>query len=319
MEPNEQSEIKGNRRVIDIAMLGAHDAFTAGMLASSPANRQELPAVLATLLRPFRRAVRRISRAQCASAYELARRGVRYFDVRVTWDGQNFFATHGLLTGELEGYIRGLLQFLSETEGELLVVDIQHTYLKGSGMPELFAWLDAVRVEGKSLLDYVRFDPAEVPLEALSYRQATRGGSGVVLLAEWESDKADRRHYIREDSIRSEWHNTTRFGKLFACIRAEYARLCADRNAVDWQRFRVNQAVVTPSLTSLRRFAKATLLGEGRRLNAELIRQADFAQWLEALPIVMVDCADSDEGGFNEEVLRVIAAHNARESFAANQ
>ena len=300
--------VTGDPRVVDIVMLGAHDAFTCGITKASRPNPQEIPRIVSPFLRLVKGMVARISRAQRASAYDLARRGVRYFDVRVTWDGHDFQTCHGLLAGKLEDDVRGLLRFLNETEGEVVVFDIQHVFLKGSGWDALFAWL-----EGLGLLDYVRFDPSKIPLKQLTYRQASQGGSGIVLLANQEQYEGCK-HYDREGAIRSNWHNTDKPDALFAAIQKEHALLCPDHDAPDWGGFRVNQVVTTSQLPmGMGRAMEAwSLLDQGTRVNAMLLQQENLTQWLGTMPIVMVDCADSMEGNFNDEIIRLIGEYNGR-------
>lgn len=295
-------------RVVDIAMLGAHDAFTSGITKASRPNPQEIPRAAHPFLRPVKGMVARISRAQRSSACDLARRGVRYFDARAAWADGDFYACHGLLGGKLEDDIRGLARFLGETEGEVVVFDLQHAFLKGSGTDALFAWLERL-----GLFGFVRFDPTKIPLGELTYGQATRGGSGVVLLANRETYQGCK-HYDRAGAIRSNWHDTDSIDTLFERMHEEHTNLHDNRDAPDWNGFRVNQAVTTPQLPKgfKRLMTGWSLLDAGSRVNARLIRQEGLTRWLGTMPIVMVDCADSMENGFNDEIMRIIGEYNGR-------
>jgi hypothetical protein len=187
-----RDNISGDPLVTEIAMLAAHDALTAGIKKDSPINYLDGGNFLVGASEVMSEGVvnavaggfiARTAVAQKSSAYNLLKRGVRYIDVRVAEYGDGFYACHGKIADPISDFLADTLKFLEETDGELVVVEIRHGYFDKTGHAELFEYIKNSKLNGKSLFDYIRFDPMQIPLENLRYKTATSGGSGVVLLA----------------------------------------------------------------------------------------------------------------------------------------
>ena len=74
-----------NPRIVEIAMLGAHDAFTHKLSFTSPADSNDKNIVTSKVASIFAKGLAiRLSKSQNASATQLLYSGVRYLDVRVT-------------------------------------------------------------------------------------------------------------------------------------------------------------------------------------------------------------------------------------------
>lgn len=304
--------IRGNPRVVDIAMLGAHDAFSSGITKKSAADPQETGLVSNRFLGLIGKGMFvRFSKTQKSSAFDLAVRGVRYFDVRITCEEGEWYTTHALLSEPLEIPLVQLLQFLGETEKEVVIFDMQHIYTGGKSLEELFGYIGSVKVEGKSLFDYVRYDPDAIPLGELRYETVTDGGSGVVILAKTEQYEGCF-HYEYKTSMRSIWHDKITEEEMLAGIGQEYELLSAHPD-LDRDKFRVNQAQMTGSFTPAGLAATIrgwSLLSLAENFNPVLLEQPEFEQWFSALPILMVDYSDSMKMDFNDRVIEAVSEYN---------
>jgi len=299
--------IKGNPRAVDIAMLGAHDALSDGIAAkSSPDPNSPDVAMLRNPLIAFIGGglIARLSKAQKSRAYDLARRGVRFFDVRCTCVEGKWHTLHGLLSRPLEDCLRELVQFMDETHGEVLVLSFHH--VKGATAEDLLDYLVAVKARGKSLLDFVRYDANAIPLGELRYSDITRGGSGAVILL-----RPGEKCYSSEQ-LYGQWHNTNNPEVLLRGIEAENKSLKADMGERG-DCFRWSQSQLTPQLSwpaVLRAAPDWSLLMMAHRFNYKLLEH--IPAWLPQIPIISVDYADSMNRGFNDRAIEIINAYNRK-------
>ena len=294
-----------NPRVVDIAMLGAHDALTDGIDAHSPVDPNS-PDV-AVLRNPPAAffgggVVARLSKTQKSRACDLARRGVRFFDLRCSCVDGKWHSFHGLLSRPLEESLRELLQFMGETQGEVLVLSFHQ--VRGAAPEELLDYLPDVKWQGKSLFDFARYDADAIPLGELRYNDATGAGSGaVILLAQSEKSYSNEQLYGR-------WHNTNDPDALLRGIEAENKSLKADMGERG-DCFRWSQSQLTPQMSwpaLLRMFPDWSLLLMARRFNYRLLGR--MHAWLPRIPILSVDYADDMNRGFNDRAVEIINAHN---------
>lgn len=291
------SELAQTARVVDIAMLGAHDAFSDKITTKSKGNPEELEDSFIgnkTFLAFADGIVTRLSRAQVSSAETLLKKGVRYFDVRIAYANNEYFTTHAFLSDKLEVYLKEVIAFLASNPSEFIIFDIQHAYLGDKTFEDLFNYIESVKVDGRSLLSFVNYDPATIGLGALTYGDVTANGAGAVILAKTEQTETMRYHYVYKDSIRSYWHEKNVKSELIKGIESEYANLTA--NASEYKdMLRVNQAQLTGTFggdTIFNTILGWSLIDMANGMNIELIKHANFKEWFKAMPILMVDYAD---------------------------
>ena len=304
MEENIARNAK-NPRIVDIAMLGAHDALSDRICAKSPPdpNSRDVD-ILRSPLAAFCAGglVARLSRAQKSSAYDLARRGVRFFDVRCTHARGRWYTMHGLLSRPLEDCLRELIRFMDETRGEVLALSFHQVF--GASAQELMEWLPAVKEKGKSLLDFVRYDAGAIPLGRLRYNDVARGGSGAVILLE----PGEKCYSNRQ--LHGPWHNTNDPGTLLRGIEKVNAMLKADMGQRD-DCFRWSQSQLTPQISwpaVLRAAPDWSLLMMAHRFNHRLLER--MPGWLPQIPVLSVDYADDMNRGFNDRAVEMINAYN---------
>ena len=294
-----------NPRVVDIAMLGAHDALSDGIAANSlpDPNSRDVDILRSPLIAFLGGGlVARLSKAQKSSAYDLARRGVRFFDLRCTFADGRWYALHGLLSRPLEDSLRELIRFMDETQGEVLVLSFHQVF--GAGAQELLEWLPTVQEQGKSLFDFVRYEAGAIPLGELRYNDAARGGSGaVILLAQSGKCYSNAQLYGR-------WHDTNDPDALLRGVERENAMLKADMDQYE-DCFRWTQSQLTPQMrwpAVLRMFPDWSLLMMAHRFNYRLLEH--LPAWLPQMPVFSVDYADDMNRGFNDRAIEIINAYN---------
>lgn len=304
------SELAQTTRVVDIAMLGAHDAFSDKITTKSKGNPAETKDSFIgnkTFLTFADGIVSRLSRAQVSGADTLLKKGVRYFDVRIAFVDNEYYTTHVFLSDKLEIYLKEMIAFLQTNPSEFIIFDIQHAYLGDKTFDDLFNYIDSVKVNGRSLLSFVNYDPTNIGLGALTYGEVISNGAGAVILAKTEQDETLRYHYVYKDSIRSYWHEKNVKSELIKGIESEYANLT--ENASEYKdMFRVNQAQLTGTFggdTIFNTIFGWSLIDMANGMNKELIKHENFKNWFKAMPIIMVDYADcpSSNEAMNDAVI----------------
>lgn len=304
------SELAQTTRVVDIAMLGAHDAFSDKITTKSKGNPAETKDSFIgnkTFLTFADGIVSRLSRAQVSGADTLLKKGVRYFDVRIAFVDNEYYTTHVFLSDKLEIYLKEMIAFLQTNPSEFIIFDIQHVYLGEKNFEDLFTYIDSVKINGQSLLSFVNYDPRNLELGTLTYGDVTANGGGVVILAKTEQDETLRYHYVYKDSIRSYWHEKNVKSELIKGIESEYANLT--ENASEYKdMFRVNQAQLTGTFggdTIFNTIFGWSLIDMANGMNKELIKHENFKNWFKAMPIIMVDYADcpSSNEAMNDTVI----------------
>ena len=304
-------------RVVDIAMLGAHDAFADKISPRSEPCPNDTgflsyPGIM-TLMPGY---ISRFARTQKSDAAGLLRRGVRYFDVRITFHNNTWYTQHGLINEPLKNSLVQTIEFLTANPGELIIFDIQHARLGSSNWQTLWAHIASVEYGGRSLFDFVTFDPYNTPLEGLTYGAATQNGtvSAAVITAR-DPQSPQLFHYYYNDSVRSVWHNKIRTSELIEGVEAE-AQALRNNPELDRGKIRVNQAQLTANLSSpgeiFTTLASWSLLTAHARHNVLLLEHKNFTAWLEVLPIFMTDFSDSPTGNFNSRIIEKINGFNRR-------
>ncbi|MCL2022764.1 MAG: hypothetical protein FWG82_00135 [Oscillospiraceae bacterium] len=298
--------IQGNPRVVDIAMLGSHDAFSDKITRKSAVDPNNSIAKLMPVIMPFWGGVfARKNKAQHSDGYEQAVRGARYFDVRVVWQGGQWQNFHSFISEPYENNLRHMIRFLSENPGELIIFDIQHHFPMENTSAMMLEFMGEITYEGKSIWDFVRFDPTQIPLGELTYEQATNGGGGIVVLVKIPQSEGCKYYQYNSETMRSNWHNKSTGREIIQGIEAEYAYL-RENFETHKDAFRVNQAQTTPGMS----LEYWSLLHDADRSNVMMVTHPDFSAWLEVMPIFMVNNIDSSAESFNAAAMEAINKFN---------
>ncbi len=329
-EGNIMSEaLEGKNPVIsEIAMLGAHDAFSSGISYDSSSDYNEGGIVTNKAVNAIAKGlVVRMSKAQKADASELLYAGVRYFDVRVSLIDGVYYTVHGYISSTLESYLKETVDFIDEHPGEFIIFDIQHFYtesgsnysLSDTDYLELFTFIDSVKSdEGHSLLDFVHYNSLSDDLSSLTYNivtgNALAGGAVITIKNDSISYAFDRDgEQSEKESVRSLWHNDNKTSIMIDEIGKEAAYIESNYTELEGE-LRVNQAQKTGFIMNaklVRSLFSWSILDMAASFNKELVKDEErFTAWLHAMPIVMVDYADSNNGDFNTQVNQLIKSYN---------
>ena len=115
--------------VVDVKMLGAHDAFSSEINIFSEVDVLSAPEIMTSnigiLVKGF--SVRQ-SVTQIASPNELLSNGIRYFDVRLTYDSEKWMTKHNYISSDFNDIALEITTFLDTNQGEFLVIDFQHIH-----------------------------------------------------------------------------------------------------------------------------------------------------------------------------------------------
>lgn len=118
-----------------LCLPGSHDSFTYSLEPGSGAGPDQPPCIR-RLTRTFPNISSRIfmrwSRTQEADLLKQLQGGFRYFDIRLEAvdenDEREWRVLHCLMGARLRGLLLQVRQFLDEHPGEVVILDIQHTY-----------------------------------------------------------------------------------------------------------------------------------------------------------------------------------------------
>lgn len=315
-----------DQRIIDVAMLGAHDAFTSDMNGFSAVDKESAESIqtgiTGFLIKGFSF---RQSKTQVSDTLTLLESGVRYFDMRLTYNEnkQMWMTSHTYFSTPLEEVLADLSSFLEDHPGEFVIIDIQH--VNGVDYSDLssFQEIRELFVEA-SLLDYMYQDNIK-PLDEITYGDVTNNQTqaGLVVLTKYEEE--DSSFFSYQTSIRSAWANTDSEDALFTFLDDETSliesgnamtgnQVSNNEDAIDsLEGFRVMQGVLTMQMSGdgiVNALMDWSLLERAIRVNNSLIKNDHFDTWLESMPIVMVDYANTNNSSFLDEIMQKIIDFN---------
>lgn len=317
-----------DKRVIDIAMLGAHDALASSISFTSDVDKASASSiqqgVVGSLIKGF--SVRQ-SKTQVSNLTELLQKGVRYLDVRLSFhpNEQEWYSTHNYFSRPFNQDLAELGDFIADHPGEVIILDLQHIYGidYANAQAELYQILELFRQV--SLQDFLV--ETTVPLTDLTYGEITQDKTqaAILLLSKIETD--DPRVFSYGESIRSAWPNSDDEAVVFDFLdqeaiiinqgEAKTGNQITNYEGMDARDgFRIMQAVLTMQMNPKGIGSAIThwsLLTRAESFNQELINQPEFRDWLKAMPIVMVDFSDSSEGDFYQRMMDLIIEENKNE------
>lgn len=318
-----KNNISNETRLIDMHILGAHDAFTAGLNANSPVD--EAGAKLgdsgsSAAKSNWGEKYANGSRAQSAYVDELLNSGVRYFDVRLSryQSGGEFFTTHGRISDQFTGeggIARKISAWAAEHPGEIIVLDFQSLFdiQTENGGATQQSWKDLMaKLQSDGIAKYVYTKNGS--LEKLTYGQLTDNGrrAAIVLFGQVTGSEADERFINRRDNdgyMRSFYPEKSSYDALYSALEAEVKGLKNDNREKYYYRFRVMQAQTTPSTLSFI-FGSPNLINDANTNNIKILTDESYDEWSRVLPVLMVDNATSTAENFNALALEKLAKMN---------
>lgn len=313
-----------NIRVVDIAMLGSHDALASRINLFSKIDiaglkSGKVPMVfnssVAVLIKGF---IVRQSNTQMSKPLELLQGGVRYLDIRASFRKDNgaWFSTHNYYIADLEKDLNQIAKFLKENPGEVVILDFQHVFHPDTenGIVGDPYWTEIVGLlEKTGVMNYsYNFNKGKT-LSRLTYAEATDNRKRSCAVIVGKQNLNDGRILNYEKSIRSSWFNSDSTPYIIERI-IEEADIIKNSNS-EMEKLRIMQAVKTAQVSGegvVNAIMRWSLIDEADRFNAELILSNDFINLLDYLPIVMVDYSDSQKGKFHDKMMSMVINFNKR-------
>lgn len=317
--------LSSEKRIIDIGMLGAHDAFTHQIRYGSELDLSTAAAIQTgvpgALIRGF--SVKQ-SKTQVSNVTTLLEKGVRYFDIRLTYNTTHdqWMTAHTYFSTPFDDILEDIQTFLEDHPGEFLILDIQHVngilYDSNDDFTEIKALF-----EDSGVLSFA-YEEGIKSLDQITYGDITNNLSqaGVIILSKFE--ETDPAFWSYGDSVRSAWANTDSEEALYTFLTEEAMTIALGAaktgnqlsgyegiNALNG--FRVMQGVLTMQMNGegiIEALTSWSLLSKARQFNPSLIAHEDFLSWMISMPIVMVDYSDSNYKEFNDALMEIIIDYN---------
>lgn len=324
---------EANPRIVDIAMLGAHDANTFSLATDNGVDHIAADGILGKIFPVSAGLQYRFAVTQAVSPYTLLMQGARFLQFKFSLENGVWRAAHTVLGRELEKDVLDVLRFLDEHPGEVVLLLFQCTNEEenNADCPLFDEWLAGVEYKGKNLYDYAEIyvgddaladdgslSETRTDITDLTYNDVTDGGkqAGIVLLQRYAElygkNEYTRYFYDMDANALHRWHSRIGCSVLIDEID-DYATDLTEMRAYRFG-LRVNQTQAAFSGATfgdiLRDIGEWSLLKFASKYNVELLENENFSDWLKAMPIFQVDFANSDYGDFNNRVNGAIRARN---------
>ena len=320
---------QANPRIVDIAMLGAHDANTSSLSVSCGADDSVESPLLSAIFPISSGFQYRYAVTQTVSPYRLMMQGARFMHFKFARIDGVYRASHSVLGREFVFDILDVLRFLDEHPGEVVVLLFQCTNETVGDNADCMAfneWLAGVRYDGKNLYDYMCYGTVDgmnlgfsgKGIDELRYNDVTENGAhaGVVMLQRFKplygEDEYSGYFYDMDKNALHEWHSRMGEEVLTESIDATCREVASDPANTGF--LRVNRTQAAMSAASLgdifRSIGAWSLLKFAEGYNVALLENESFEEWLKYMPVFQVDFLNSDEGDFNRRVNAKIRERN---------
>lgn len=297
--------------VKDIVMLGAHDAFSYEIDIFSEVDNNSADGLMQGFVGKVIKGFSiRQSKTQVVSVIDLLKSGVRYFDLRLSFNHteDTYYTVHNYFSSPLNEVLSEIGLFLEENPGELIIIDIQHVY--GVDYDSLNDFEEVYQYfEDSNILDYAYRNDL-VALKDLTFGEVTsdKSKSGVVILSKFAYN--NNLFWDYSDNIRSSWANKDNFEEVIGFLESEKEIINSTPSLQS--KFRIMQAVTTMELSLpgiLRSLSSWSLLNRAETFNRDLLNYEEFEELVNAMPIIMVDY--SSDADFVDEIMEMIIEYNS--------
>jgi uncharacterized repeat protein (TIGR02543 family) len=262
-------------KIKDIAMLGAHDAFSA-QISYNTAKAQEL------------------------SGYQLAQRGVRIFDMRVKKSGSNWVTHHTLTNQNMSVDVQSIIQFAQGNPGEVLVLYMwpKESIDDGStsNLDDFWTTLEGITYNGNTLSDFMNYSNSTA-LKDLTYGDVTDDGSkaGIVIFAldDNGSGASHNAYYLGENVVANDFNSNTSVSATKTNIGSKFNFSDTNRLRVSWCQ-QYNNGLLN-------------LAGYVDAWNIQFATDENLQTWLAKSPVLMFDFinhTDAFSSAFNAATQR---------------
>lgn len=287
MNENLEEEIK----VVNIAMIGAHDAFSADIDIWSDVDNKSSDGLMQGTVGKFIKGFSiRQSKTQVTGPKELLESGVRYFDMRISYNEKDnsYYTVHNYFSSPVEEVLLEISNFLKQNPGEFIIIDLQHVYGVNYDNQEDFNAIYELFLNS-GIIDFAYQNNLK-NLEDIDYGDITKNQSesGLLIFSKFKTDNLFFWDY--DKNIRSSWANEDELDQIidFLILESEYIKENQDVKS----KLRIMQAVATMEMSVsgvLRSFQDWSLLARARDLNLNLLEYENLKELLIDMPIMMID------------------------------
>lgn len=332
---NIEGIVEANPRIVDIAMLGGHGVSSYNVQAGGTFGLSDANGAMAKFDPLIKGFTFRFAKTQMAAVRTLLSQGVRYLQIKCSrYSDGTWWGEHVLLSVPLETIVKDLLQFLSSTQGEVLLPMFEPVYLGENGtLSDLHDFVMSVTYEGKTLMDFVHYDAVNIFHESgaqgvnigdLTYNQVTLDGatSGVVLLDSPDEDKLDLdlihtgngqydKYFFDEDTNAFHpWHHRFDSDLLLSMID-DASKKAAQDEYKDMLRVNQTQGAFNTHFADFDdMIGKWSLIDFANYHNPRVLDDPRFDEWLKAMPIVHTDYSNCNNKDFNKRINEKLRAYN---------
>lgn len=312
--------------VKDVAMLGAHDAFTSDISIFSKVDIASASSIqtgfTGALIKGF--SVKQ-SKTQVSSVEDLLNAGVRYFDIRLTYNekAQAWYTSHTYFSTPIIPILENIKSFLETHPGEFIFLDIQH--VNGIAYDDAPKFQEIYQLfEDAGIIEYTYLEGIN-SLEDITYEDITssKTKAGVMIFSKFEENEPSFWSYGK--NIRSAWPNTDQQEVAFDFLQSESdfieqgLALTGNQMSENLEAqnslnaLRVMQAVLTMQMSGegiTEALLSWSLIEKAKEFNTSLIIHPAFLTWLVNMPIVMVDYSNTNYKTFNDDLMEIIVLFN---------
>ena len=306
-----KDNLSNDAYLVDIKMLGAHDAFSSDInYFSAPDISADsiMTGIPGTLLKGY---LVKQSVTQTTDTLGLLKNGVRYFDIRLTYDDGDWVTKHNFVSSDFNTITADFVSYLELYQGEFLTLDFQH--IDGLDYNNDADYQIFIKMlEDSNLLAYQYVNNDKL-LGEITYGDITNNGlnSKIIIIDKFTKDTKET--YSYESTIRSSWANTDSFSETLAFLKEESIYVNSS-GSLD-NSFKVMQAVVTTQMSPqgiINSLTTWSLIERASNFNNYLISNQDFDIILDSLPIIMIDYANSNANSFVDNVMEIIINANTQ-------
>ncbi len=327
--------VEADPRIVDIAMLGGHGSSSYNVEAGNKFGLSDADGAMAKFDPLIKGFTFRFAKTQMVDVKTLLSQGARYLQIKCSkYSDGKWWAEHALLSVPLEDIIKDILDFLANTKGEVLLPMFESVYLGENGtLSDLHEFVMSVKLNGKSLMDYVHYDAVNVlhdenaegvKIGDLRYNDITKNGteSGVVLLDSPDEKKLDvayihtgngeyDKYFFDEDTNAFHpWHHRFDSDLLLDMID-DASKEAKDEKYADMLRVNQTQGAFNANLADFDdMIGRWSLIDFANYHNPRVLDDPRFDEWLKAMPIVHTDYTNCNNKDFNKRINKKLREYN---------
>lgn len=336
----------GDQKIIDIAMLCAHDTCTSEISENSDCSRSGADsAKKAQKVGGIAKKVAvNMAKAQDKDVYKMLDMGARMLDIRVVHENGVWSTCHSFISGRFDKSLKETINFLLDNPGEFVVFHLGtfSSDVSGEKTIDLAKYISTVTVKrnGKSynLYDFVNYDAEHENLSDITYNKITANGSkgGVYITLDDGGDKVNLgkdkgleeiksdevcptngikyKYMMRHETVFGEWFNSPSTGDILekaSLASKEAKKQYPDRfRRVQYQQSPTSKDVNATFITIAKVITEGSLLKMAERHNYKVINDKRFLENLKNCPVSWFDNITTTYGGFNSRVNEINLYYN---------